>query len=137
MRSRVVVILAGCLLSTLNTAAAQKDSVSHPARKPAPALAWMVPVGIAASVAIDPEAREWTLRERTRSLDRFAKADAIRRRFTAGDRAKDHAASQVTTQGASGTAMINAAPVQAVLIIVVGRRFDPSTLLFESHDAFF
>lgn len=33
--------------------------------------------------------------------------------------------------------MINAAPVPAVLIIVVGRRFDPSILLFESHDAFF
>jgi membrane-associated phospholipid phosphatase len=73
MLLRFVVILAGFLVSTLNTAAAQNDSVSHPARKRAPALAWMVPVGIAASVAIDPEAREWTLRERTRSLDRFAK----------------------------------------------------------------
>jgi PAP2 superfamily len=74
MRSRVVVILAGCLLATSNTAAAQKDSVSHPACKRAPALAWIIPVGIAASAVLDPEAREWALHKHTRSLDRFAKS---------------------------------------------------------------
>jgi membrane-associated phospholipid phosphatase len=70
MRSHIVVALGGCLLSTLNTAAAQKDSVPHSV----PALAWIVPLGIAASAALDPEAREWALHGHTRSLDRFAKS---------------------------------------------------------------
>ena len=74
MRPRVVVLLTGCLLSTLNTAVAQNDSASHPAGTRVSPLAWIVPVGIAASVALDPEAREWALRGHTRSLDHFAKA---------------------------------------------------------------
>jgi membrane-associated phospholipid phosphatase len=74
MRAHVVVALGGCLLSTFNTAAAQNDSVSHFDRSRAPALAWIAPVGIAASAVLDPEAREWALRGHTRSLDRFAKS---------------------------------------------------------------
>src|ERR1700693_1211236 len=74
MRAHVVVALGGCLLSTFNTAAAQNDSVPHADRNRAPALAWILPVGIAASAVLDPEAREWALREHTRSLDRFAKS---------------------------------------------------------------
>lgn len=73
MRSSVVVIAVGQLLLLSNTAAAQKDSVSHPARERGPARAWIVPVGIAASAALDPEMREWALRSHTRSLDHFAK----------------------------------------------------------------
>jgi membrane-associated phospholipid phosphatase len=68
MRSRVVVILAGCLLSAFNTAVAQEDSASRLSR------AWIVPVGIAASAVLDPEAREWVLHGHTRSLDRFARS---------------------------------------------------------------
>jgi membrane-associated phospholipid phosphatase len=72
MRPRVLVILTG-LLSASNALSAQNDSASHPAGKPVPALAWILPIGIAASAALDPEAREWALHEHTRSLDRFAK----------------------------------------------------------------
>jgi membrane-associated phospholipid phosphatase len=74
MRLHVVVILVGCLLSTSNTAAAQNDSVADADRKLAPALAWIAPVGIAASAVLDPEAREWALHGHTQSLDRFAKS---------------------------------------------------------------
>jgi membrane-associated phospholipid phosphatase len=69
MRAHVVIVLAGSLLSIPDSAAAQKDSASRSANR----LAWIVPVGIAASVVLDPEAREWALQSRTRSLDRFAK----------------------------------------------------------------
>lgn len=73
MRSSVVVVAVGQLLLISNTAAAQKDSESHPARERATARAWIVPVGIAASAAFDPEIREWALHTHTRSLDHFAK----------------------------------------------------------------
>jgi membrane-associated phospholipid phosphatase len=73
MRSSVVVVAVGQLLLISNTAAAQKDSVSPPARERAIARAWIVPVGIAASAAFDPEIREWALHTHTRSLDHFAK----------------------------------------------------------------
>ena len=69
MRAHAVVVLAGCLLSTLSTADAQRDSVPHSANR----LAWIVPVGLAASVVLDPEAREWTLHRHTRFLDRLAR----------------------------------------------------------------
>ena len=49
MRAHAMVVLAGCLFSTLNTANAQKDSVPHSANR----LAWIVPVGLAASVVLD------------------------------------------------------------------------------------
>ena len=68
MRVHLVVVLTGCLLSTWQTAAAQKDSVPHPAHR----LAWVAPLGIAASAVLDPEAREWALHGHTRSLDRLA-----------------------------------------------------------------
>jgi membrane-associated phospholipid phosphatase len=74
MRSHVAVVLAGCLASALNTAAAQIDSVPHADRTRAAALAWIAPVGIAASAALDPEAREWALHGHTRTLDHFAQA---------------------------------------------------------------
>src|SRR5712691_6219961 len=74
MRSNVIVVAISQLLLISNTAAAQKDSVSHPTRKQGPARAWIVPVGIAASAALDPEMREWALQTHTRSLDHFAKS---------------------------------------------------------------
>ena len=74
MRSNVVVFAIGQLFLLSNTAAAQKDSVSHPVRDRTPARAWIVPVGIAASAALDPEMREWALQTHSRSLDHFAKA---------------------------------------------------------------
>ena len=74
MRPNVVVFAIGHLLLLSNIAAAQKDSVSHPVRDRTPTRAWIIPVGIAASAALDPEMREWTLQTHTRSLDHFAKA---------------------------------------------------------------
>jgi membrane-associated phospholipid phosphatase len=73
MRSNVVVFAIGQLVLLSGTAAAQKDSVSHRVRDRTPARAWIVPVGIAASAALDPEMREWALQTHTRSLDHFAK----------------------------------------------------------------
>ena len=69
MRVRDLGVLAGCMFSTLNTGTAQNDSVRHSSNR----LAWIVPAGIAASVVLDPEVREWMLRGHTRSLDRGAR----------------------------------------------------------------
>jgi membrane-associated phospholipid phosphatase len=74
MRSSVIVVAVGQLLLLSNTAAAQKDSVSHSAHERDPARAWIIPVGIAVSAVLDPEMREWTLHTHTRSLDHFAKS---------------------------------------------------------------
>jgi membrane-associated phospholipid phosphatase len=72
MRLTVLVVAIGPLLLISNTATAQSDSVSHPARERTPARVWIVPVGIVVSAALDPEMREWALRTHTRSLDHFA-----------------------------------------------------------------
>ena len=74
MRSNVVLLVISQLFLISSTATGQKDSVSHPAHERAPARAWIVPVGIAASAALDPEIREWALHTHTRSLDHFAKS---------------------------------------------------------------
>jgi membrane-associated phospholipid phosphatase len=74
MRSNVVVIAIGQLILISHVVAAQRDSASHPDRERVPARAWIVPAGIAASAALDPELREWTLHRHTRSLDRLAKS---------------------------------------------------------------
>lgn len=73
MRPRVVIMLAGYLLSALSSAAAQVDSASQPDRERTPARELIAPLAIAASAMLDPEAREWALRGHTRSLDRLAK----------------------------------------------------------------
>ena len=62
------------LLLVSNTAPAQKDSVSQPAREWPRARAWIVPVGIAGTTALDPELREWALRGHSRSLDHLSKS---------------------------------------------------------------
>jgi membrane-associated phospholipid phosphatase len=74
MRSNVVVVAISQLLLISNTAAAQKDSVPLPARESSPARAWIIPVGIVTSAALDPEMREWALHTHSRSLDRLAKS---------------------------------------------------------------
>jgi len=74
MRSNLVVVAISHLLLISNPAAAQKDSVSVPARENSPARAWIIPVGIATSAALDPEMREWALHTHSRSLDRLAKS---------------------------------------------------------------
>lgn len=74
MRSSVVVVAAGFLLvlSSSNALAQSDSTISGHSAWSAP-RAWIVPVGIAASVVADPEVREWTLARHTRSLDRFAR----------------------------------------------------------------
>ena len=74
MRSNVVVVAISQLLLISNTAAAQKDSVPLPARESSPARAWIIPVGIVTSTALDPEMREWALHTHSRSLDHLAKS---------------------------------------------------------------
>lgn len=74
MRSNVVVVAISHLLLISNTAIAQKDSASTSSRENSPAREWIIPVGIATSAALDPEAREWALHTHGRSLDRLAKA---------------------------------------------------------------
>jgi len=73
MRWKLAVTL-GQLLFLSNTAVGQKDSVPQPTTDHTLVRKWIAPVGIAASVALDPEVREWTLREHTRTLDRLAKS---------------------------------------------------------------
>src|SRR6266480_100520 len=74
MRSNVVVNAISSLLVISNTAVAQKDSLSEPAPRRGPAVAWLVPVGIAVSSALDPELREWTQRGHSHALDQLAKS---------------------------------------------------------------
>jgi len=71
MRSNLVVVAISQLLLISNTASAQKDSASVPTRESFPARAWIIPVGIMTSAALDPE---WALRTHSRSLDRLAKS---------------------------------------------------------------
>jgi membrane-associated phospholipid phosphatase len=74
MRSNLVVVAISQLLLISKTAIAQKDSVPLPTRESSPARAWIIPVGIATSAVLDPEAREWALHTHSRSLDRLAKS---------------------------------------------------------------
>lgn len=71
MRSCFVGIVACQLLLLSNTASGQNDSASRP-RDRISARAWIIPVGIVASVALDPEIREWAIHQHGRSLDRLA-----------------------------------------------------------------
>jgi len=53
MRSNLVVVAISQLLLISNTASAQKDSASVPTRESFPARAWIIPVGIMTSAALD------------------------------------------------------------------------------------
>ena len=69
-----MIVAIGHALLISNTAGAQKDSVSHRGSEGVSARTWLVPLGIAASTVLDPEVREWSLREHTHSLDQLAKS---------------------------------------------------------------
>jgi hypothetical protein len=73
MRSNAVAIAFFQLLLTTNSASGQKDVVPDSTGTRVPAVALIVPVGIAISAIADPEVREWTLQRQSRSLDRIAK----------------------------------------------------------------
>jgi len=83
MRWRVIAAAISQLLLASSTAVGQQDSVSHPPHERASARTWIIPVGIVASAALDPEMREWALNGHTRSLDHFAKS--VNRLGTARD----------------------------------------------------
>ena len=74
MRANFVGLAVCVLLMLSNTAAAQKDSLPQPTTSRISARAWIVPVGIGAFYALDPELREWTLHQHSRSLDRLVKS---------------------------------------------------------------
>src|SRR6266513_499943 len=74
MRCALVALAIGQLLLISNPAGAQKDSVAHPTTRGTSGRMWLVPLAIAASTVLDPEAREWSLRERSHSLDQLAKS---------------------------------------------------------------
>jgi hypothetical protein len=57
-----------------NTAAAQKDSTPTPALEQKTTYAWIVPLGIAVSVAADPEMREWVLEHHSPAFNRIARS---------------------------------------------------------------
>ena len=71
MRRNLAVVIALVSL-TSNNAAAQKDSVPQVVDR-ASLPRWVAPLGIAASLALDPEAREWSQRQHTHFLDQLAK----------------------------------------------------------------
>lgn len=56
------------------TANAQQDSASRRPVARMPAWEWIAPIGMAASIALDPELREWSQRGHSRPLDHFAKS---------------------------------------------------------------
>lgn len=70
---RRVILFIGLVVLLSNTAGAQKDSTSRPVSDHHHARAWIVPIGVVASSAMDPELREWALHTHSRSLDHFAR----------------------------------------------------------------
>jgi membrane-associated phospholipid phosphatase len=130
MRSNLVVVAISQLLLISNTATAQKDSVSTSARESSPARAWIIPVGIATSAALDPEAREWALRTHGRSLDRLAKSvnPLATARVLVPGIAITYVGALITRDESLATATLNTAAayiasdlVESVLKPVVGR----------------
>ena len=73
MRFRLVAFAIGQLLFISNTATAQNDSSSSAPHVRGSERGWIAPLGIAVSFALDPEIREWSLREKNPSLDHLAK----------------------------------------------------------------
>src|SRR5881275_884735 len=62
------------LFAVQSSAFAQADTVSHPNHGGFPARAWIEPLGIAVSAALDPEIREWAQRQQSHSLDHLARS---------------------------------------------------------------
>ena len=130
MRSNVVVVAISQLLLISNTTAAQKDSASTPARESSPARAWIIPVGIATTAALDPEAREWALRTHSRSLDRLSKSvnPLGTTRILVPGIAITYVGALITRDESLGTGTLNTAAayiasdlVESVLKPVIGR----------------
>ena len=130
MRSNVVVVAISQLLLISNTAAAQKDSVPVPARDSSPARAWIIPVGIVTSTALDPEMREWALHTHSRSLDHLAKSvnPLGTARILVPGMALTYVGALLTRDESLGNGTLNAAAayiasdlVESVLKPVVGR----------------
>lgn len=74
MRSNVIVVAIAPLVLFSNTAAGQKDSTPSPVVERRSTYAWIVPLGIAASAAADPEVREWVLGHRSHTFSRIARS---------------------------------------------------------------
>jgi membrane-associated phospholipid phosphatase len=125
-----VVLVVSQLLVGSNTAFAQKDSLSSPARRQVPASVWIVPIGITASVALDPELREWALRERSRSLNHISKSVSHlgRARVLVPAMALSYVAARLTDQESLAGGTLNTAAayvasdlLESVLKPVIGR----------------
>lgn len=69
---RWAILVLGPAAFFASNAGAQQDSASRPSLNRSHNRAWIVPIGVVASTAIDPEVREWALRTHSRSLDRLA-----------------------------------------------------------------
>ena len=130
MRSDVVVVAISQLLLISNTASAQKDSASIPSRESSPARAWIIPVGIVTSAALDPEMREWALHSHSRSLDHLAKSvnPVGTARILIPGMALTYAGALITRDESLATGTLNTAAayiasdvVESVLKPVIGR----------------
>jgi membrane-associated phospholipid phosphatase len=73
MRRRLLVLAFAQLLVVQSEAVAQTDTVSHSGHDGLSGLAWIEPLGIAVSTALDPEIREWAHRQQSHSLDHLAR----------------------------------------------------------------
>ncbi|HEV7387915.1 MAG TPA: phosphatase PAP2 family protein [Gemmatimonadaceae bacterium] len=72
---RIFAILAlGQLVLFASVLPAQGDSVSSSGSGHSSARAWIAPLGIVVSAALDPEVREWAQREHSHSLNSLAKS---------------------------------------------------------------
>ena len=70
---RRAVLVFGFAAVFAGDARAQQDTASRSSSIRSHTRAWIVPIGVVASTAIDPELREWALRTHTRSLDHLAR----------------------------------------------------------------
>ena len=152
MRSRCAVLGICAFLLVSNTAAPQEDSVSLASGERSTTRAWIVPAGIAATAAFDPELREWALRGHSRSLDHLSKSvntlgtarmlvPAIALTYVTARLARDEPLSRSTLNAAA--AYVAADIVESVLKPVVGRerphvegnsrRFHPFTARGDWH----
>lgn len=151
MLSRYVALGMCQLLLVSNTAAAQAVSLSPDSGERAATRAWIVPAGIVATAAFDPELREWALRGHSRSLDRLSKSvnrlgtarvlvPAIALTYVSARLARDESLSGSSLNAAA--AYVAADIVESVLKPAVGRerphvegkrRFHPFTANGDWH----
>ncbi len=70
---RHAVVVFGFIALIAGSASAQPDTASRSSLVRSHTRAWIVPIGVVASTAVDPELREWALRTHSRSLDHLAR----------------------------------------------------------------